>query len=49
MSFDIANDADNTITYKYAPYYNKLKENLELTIYKILNWLKYTNFKANAT
>ena len=26
-----------------------MKENLELTIYKIFNWFKYNSFKANAT
>ena len=48
MNSDIANHADDTTPYKCAPYYDKLKENLELTIYKIFNWFKY-NFKANAT
>ena len=28
--------------------YDKLKENLELTIYTIFDWFKYNNFKANA-
>ena len=49
MSSDIANYAHDTIPYKCAPSYDKLKENLELTIYKIFNWFKYNNFKANAT
>ena len=49
MSSDIANYADDTTPYECAPYYDKLKENLELTIYKIFNWFKYNNFKANAT
>ena len=49
MSSDIANYADDTTPYECAPYYDKLKGNLELTIYKILDWFKYNNFKANAT
>ena len=49
ISSNIANSADDTIPYECAPYYDKLKENLELTIYKIFNCFKYNNFKANAT
>ena len=49
MSSDIANNVDDTTSYECAPYYEKLKENLEFTIYKIFNWFKYNNFKANAT
>ena len=49
MSSDIANHANDTTPYEYAPYYDKLKGNLELTIYEIFNWFKYNNFKANAT
>ena len=49
MSSDIANYADDTTPFECAPYYDKLKENLELTIYKISNLLKYNNFKINAT
>ena len=49
MSSDIANYADDTTPYECAPYYDKLKGNLKLTIYKILDWFKYNNFKANAT
>ena len=49
MSSDIASYADDTILYECAPYYNKLKQNLKLEIYKIFNWFKYNNFKANAT
>ena len=49
MSSDIANYGDDTTPYECAPYYDKLKENLELAIYKIFNWFKYNNFKANAT
>ena len=49
MGSDIANYADDTTPFECAPYYVKLKENLELTIYKIFNWFKYNNFKANAT
>ena len=49
MSSDIANYVDDTTPYECAPYYDKLKENLELTIYKIFNWFTYNNFKANAT
>ena len=49
ISSNIANSADDTTPYECAPYYDKLKENLELTIYKIFNWFKYDNFKANAT
>ena len=41
MSSDIANYADDTTPYECAPYYDKLKENLELTIYKMFNWFKY--------
>ena len=37
MSSDIANYADETIPYDCTPYYDKLKENLELTIYKTFN------------
>ena len=49
MSSDIANYADDTTPYECVPYYyDKLKENLELTIYKIFSWFKYNNFKANA-
>ena len=48
MSSDIANYADDTTPDECAPY-DKLKENLELTIYKIFNWFKYNNFKSNAT
>ena len=49
MSSDIANYVDDTTPYECAPYYDKLKENLELTIYKIFNWFTYNNFTANAT
>ena len=49
MSSDITNYVDDTTPYECAPYYDKLKENLELTIYKILDWFNYNNFKANAT
>ena len=49
MSSDIANYADDATPYECAPYYDKLKENLELTIYKIFDWFKYNNFKINAT
>ena len=49
MSSDIASYADDATPYECAPYYDKLKENLELTIYKIFDWLKYNNFKINAT
>ena len=49
MSSDIANYADDTTPYECAPYSEKLKENLELTIYKLSNCFKYNNFKANAT
>ena len=49
MSPDIANYADDTTPYECVPYYDKLKENLELTIYKIFHWFKYNNFKANTT
>ena len=49
MSSDIANYADDTTPYECSSYYDKLKENLELTIYKKFNWLKYNNFKVNAT
>ena len=49
MSSGILNYADDTTLYECTPYYDKLKENLELTIYKIFNWFKYNNFKANAT
>ena len=49
MGFNIANYADDTTTYECVPYYDKLKENLELTIYKMLNLFKYNNYKANAT
>ena len=48
MSSDIANYADDAAPYECAPYYDKLKENLELTIYKIFSWFRYNNFKANA-
>ena len=49
MISDIANYADDTTPYECAPYYyDKLKENLELTIYKIFSWFKYNNFKANS-
>ena len=41
MSSDIANYGDDTTPYECAPYYDKLKENLELAIYKIFNWFKY--------
>ena len=49
ISSDIANYADDTTSYECAPYYEKLKENLEFTIYKIFTWFKNNNFKANAT
>ena len=49
MSSAFANYADDTTHYECAPHYDKLKENLELAIYKIFNWFKYNNFKANAT
>ena len=48
MSSDIANYADDTTPDECAPY-DKLKENLEQTIYKIFNWFSYNNFKSNAT
>ena len=49
ISSDIANYANDTTPCECAPYYEKLKENLELTIYKIFTWFKNNNFKANAT
>ena len=49
MSPDFASYADDTTPYECAPYYDELKENLELAIYKIFNWFKYNNFKANAS
>ena len=49
MSSDIANYADDTTPYVCAPYYDKLTENLKMTIYKIFNWFKYNNFKVIAT
>ena len=49
MSYGIANDEDDTTPCKFVPYYDKLKENLELTMYKIFNWFEYNNFKSNAT
>ena len=39
----------DTTPSKCAPYYDKLKETLELTIYKIFHWFKYNNFRANTT
>ena len=41
MSSDIANYADDTTPYECAPYYDKLKENLEFTIYRIYIFLYY--------
>ena len=41
ISYNIENYADDAALYECAPCYNKLKENLELTIYKIFNWFKY--------
>ena len=49
MSLDVTNYADDTTPYECAPYYDKLKENLEFTIYKIFHWFKNNNFKANAS
>ena len=49
ISSDIANYADDTTPCECAPYYEKLKENLKFTIYKIFTWFKNNNFKANAT
>ena len=49
ISSYIANYADDTTPYECAPYYEKLKENLEFTIYKIFTWFKNNNLKANAT
>ena len=49
MSSNITNYVDDTTPYKCAPHYDKLKENLELTMNKIFKWFKYNNFKANAT
>ena len=49
ISSDIANYADDTTPYECAPYYEKLKENLEFTTYKIFTWFNNNNFKANAT
>ena len=49
MSSDIASDADDSTPYLCAPYYDKLKDNLEPTIHKIFNWFKYNNFGADAT
>ena len=46
---NIANYVDDTSPDECVPYYDKIKENLELTIYKIFNWFKYIHFKANAT
>ena len=48
-SSDIGNYADDTTPYECAPCYDKLRENLEFTIYKIFTWFKSNNFKANAT
>ena len=47
VTSDIANYADDTTPYECAPYYDKLKENLELTIYRIFYWLRYIDFKGN--
>ena len=49
MISDIENYADDNIPYACLPYYDRLKENLELTIYKVFNWFKYNNFKRNAS
>ena len=49
MSSDIVNFRNYTTPYKCPPYYDQLKKNLELTIYKIFSWFKYNNFKVNAT
>ena len=49
MTSDIANYVDETTPYKWTSYYDTLKENLESTNYKIFNWFKCNNFKANAT
>ena len=44
MNSDNANYADTT-RYECVPYYDKLKDNLELAIF---NWFKHDNFKVNA-
>ena len=46
---DVANYVDDATPYECAPYYGRLKESLEMTIYKKFDFFKYNNFKANAT
>ena len=48
-SSDIAKYAEDASPYECTPYYDRLKENLELSIYKIFNWFKYNNFETNTT
>ena len=43
MISDIENYADDNIPYACLPYYDRLKENLELTIYKVFTWNKDNN------
>ena len=45
---DITNYVDDTTTYECHQYCDEVICNLELTIPKTFDWLKYTNFKANA-
>ena len=49
MSSDIAKYANDASPYECTPYYDRLKENLEWSIYKIFNWFKYNNFETNTT
>ena len=48
MSSDVANYANDTTPYERGPYQDKIKANLELKVYKMFNWFKCNNFKANA-
>ena len=40
----ISSCVGDTTPYECAPYYDKLKENLGLTIHKIFNWFKHRWF-----
>ena len=40
MSSDVVDYADDTAPYECTPYYDKLKEKMEFTIYEMFNWFK---------
>ena len=44
ISYDLANYANNTTPYECVPYYDKLKKNVEFSVYKVYNFFFYQCF-----